>query len=292
MLKPITQLMTDESEGGIFRFTFYCDVCGSAKQSHPFISETEGYDKLVASAERDREHSDAYERANREMIRSFNRCPLCMRFVCDDCFNLLEDKYLCSKCNAEAEQRNMSKHGELEQTGKRKHRELYFAVAACFVLVLGGIGILPYTIVKSDKDLTVIDIANDPVPLAAFTGLDVKTESYVGGAEILKGPGFLIPRIESAVIPAETTDVQLLLFNPMENEYDLMFEITLNGEALYSSGRIEPGMCVEDITLTRGLAQGEYKAVMTIRANDPESFAETSSANSEFTLIAKQKGVN
>jgi len=102
MLKPITQKMTDESEDDVFRFTFYCDICGSAKQSHPFISETEGYGILVDPAQRDREHGDAYERANREMIRSFNRCPVCMRFVCDDCFYLFDDKYLCKECNAAA----------------------------------------------------------------------------------------------------------------------------------------------------------------------------------------------
>jgi len=100
MLKPVTQKMTDESEGGVYRFTFYCDICGSPKQSHPFISETEGYGILVDPAEREKEHNDAYERANREMIRSFNRCPVCMRFVCDDCFYLLDDKYLCKECNA------------------------------------------------------------------------------------------------------------------------------------------------------------------------------------------------
>jgi len=100
MLKPITQKMTDESEGGIFRFTFYCDVCGSAKQSHPYRSETAGYSTLADPAEREKEHNDAYERANREMIRSFNRCPVCKRLVCDDCFYLLDDKHLCKECNA------------------------------------------------------------------------------------------------------------------------------------------------------------------------------------------------
>ena len=112
MLKPITQKMTDESEDDVFRFTFYCDICGSAKQSHPFISETEGYGIPVDPAQRDREHDDAYERANREMIRSFNRCPVCMRFVCDDCFYLLDDKHLCKECNAAATCRETSTENE------------------------------------------------------------------------------------------------------------------------------------------------------------------------------------
>jgi len=120
MLKPITQKMTDESEDGVYRFTFYCDICGSAKQSHPFISETEGYGIRVPPAQRDREHGDAYERANREMIRSFNRCPVCTRFVCDDCFYLFDDKYLCKECNAAAVHHETSTENEHKHTGKRR----------------------------------------------------------------------------------------------------------------------------------------------------------------------------
>jgi len=164
--------MTDESEGGVFRFTFYCDVCGTAKQSPPFLSETEGNGIAVDPAERDREHNDAYERANREMIRSFNRCPVCLRFVCDDCFYLFDDKYMCKECNTEAArtqgktrggtQGGTQGDGSLVLSGntrepsprvpgrikKKKfheHRKKYFTVAACLVLILGWIGILALT---------------------------------------------------------------------------------------------------------------------------------------------------
>jgi len=98
MLKSVTQKMTDESEGGVYRFTFYCDVCEKPIQSHPIRSEHVGYEILVEQAEREKEHRDAYERANRESIRSFNRCPVCKRFVCDDCFCLLDDAYICKEC--------------------------------------------------------------------------------------------------------------------------------------------------------------------------------------------------
>jgi hypothetical protein len=44
------------------------------------------------------EHEAAYERANREAMMHFNRCPVCKRWVCDDCFLLLEDRDVCREC--------------------------------------------------------------------------------------------------------------------------------------------------------------------------------------------------
>ena len=95
MLKPITQKLTDESEGGAYRFTFYCDICGAPKQSDAYqsMSEvTQSPDKLEA------EHNAAYERANRAAMSLFNRCPVCKRYVCDKCFRILEDMDKCSDC--------------------------------------------------------------------------------------------------------------------------------------------------------------------------------------------------
>ena len=95
MLKPITQKMTDESEGGVYRFTFYCDICGQPRQSIPYYSDTKGCTDTHA---RETEHIAAYERANREAISWFNRCPICMRLVCDQCFRILDEMDMCNEC--------------------------------------------------------------------------------------------------------------------------------------------------------------------------------------------------
>ena len=256
MLKPITQRVTDESEGGVFRFTFYCDICGSAKQSPPYKSETEGY-------------NDAYERANREMIRSFNRCPVCMRFVCDDCFYLVDDKYICKECNAAALRVT---GGNVKKKRLRERGKPYFAVVACLVLFLGGIGIL--TGDKPGGGDGPIDIASHPVPLAAFE-------------EVIEGPGYLMPRIDSAVIPAGTTGVELLLFNPAANECDLAFEIVLDGETLYKSGPVAPGMCIENVALDETLGAGEHRAVLIVSAYGQKNNDEMDGASMEITITAE-----
>ena len=99
MLRPITRKMTDESGGGTYRFTFYCDVCGKPYQSP-------AYDSTVVTVPDRRaqeiEYNDAYERANNEVLKNFNRCPACQRVVCDECFNILEDMDICRVCSAPA----------------------------------------------------------------------------------------------------------------------------------------------------------------------------------------------
>ena len=95
MLKPVTQKMTDESEGGVYSFTFYCDICGSPKQSVPYQSDGKGGED---PDERENEHKVAYERVNTEAIRWFNRCPVCGRLVCDQCFRILDEMDMCKEC--------------------------------------------------------------------------------------------------------------------------------------------------------------------------------------------------
>ena len=97
MLRPITQKFTDESEGEEYRFTFYCDICGHPRQSIPYRSDTEGH---LDPRARENDHIAAYERANHEAISWFNRCPVCKRLVCDQCFRILDEMDMCKECAA------------------------------------------------------------------------------------------------------------------------------------------------------------------------------------------------
>ena len=97
MLRPITQKMTDESEGGIYRFTFYCDNCGAPRQSEAYQSISE---EALSPEKREIEHNDAYERANHAAMSWFNRCPGCKRYVCDYCYRVLDNMDLCDECAA------------------------------------------------------------------------------------------------------------------------------------------------------------------------------------------------
>ena len=99
MLEPVTKTMTDDSTETVFRFTFYCDLCGKPWSSVPVSGMPEkGCGIGKRSLERCAEHDAAYERANLEAIQHFNRCPKCKRWVCNDCFLLLHDGDVCRKC--------------------------------------------------------------------------------------------------------------------------------------------------------------------------------------------------
>ena len=101
MLKPVTKKITDESADGIYRFTFYCDICDKPYQSVPYHSET----GKVTSDTRETEYIAAYERANRDAIKNYNRCPVCDKIVCDDCFRFVYESDMCKECAALREEK-------------------------------------------------------------------------------------------------------------------------------------------------------------------------------------------
>ena len=110
MLKPITQKVLDESEEGVYRFTFYCDICESPWHSVSYYSDTE---ENPDEQTRELEHTAAYERANREALSWFNRCPVCRRVVCDKCFRILDETDMCAECAECIEATEVKKTGEL-----------------------------------------------------------------------------------------------------------------------------------------------------------------------------------
>lgn len=99
MLEPVTKKMTDRSTGTVFQFAFHCDLCGKPWSSAPVASlPAKGWGIGRRRSDRQAEHDAAYERANLEAMQHFNRCPACKRWVCDDCFLLLDEGDLCKEC--------------------------------------------------------------------------------------------------------------------------------------------------------------------------------------------------
>lgn len=103
MLPPITKEMIDYSTNLLFEFSFHCDVCRKEWRSTPipFSKKAEDLDQSTCALLWQVEHDSAYERANQEAIRHFNRCPRCGKMVCNDCFILDADpkgEDLCIEC--------------------------------------------------------------------------------------------------------------------------------------------------------------------------------------------------
>ena len=159
MLQAFTRNYQDNSTEAGFQFTFYCDVCNDGFKSSFMESSTYKKNKgsrilgqgiglaggllggkmrdLAYTAERggdilserfdgrspdwQKEHEQAFMRAQNEAKANFRRCPNCNSYVCDSCWN--EDTGLCTKCSprqevyvaqahAKAMQRNIDQAGE------------------------------------------------------------------------------------------------------------------------------------------------------------------------------------
>ncbi len=134
MLQEFTRNHENNSTEAGFQFTFYCDICQDGYKSSFIESETykkgkglrwlaqgasilgnfvggragtigniaqRGTDILSErfegkSPEWQKEHEQAFMRAQNEAKQHFHRCPSCNHYVCDNCQN--EDEGLCVSC--------------------------------------------------------------------------------------------------------------------------------------------------------------------------------------------------
>lgn len=96
MLSPLTRRMEDHSTAACFSFSFYCDICGKEWRSGPvpFVGREKdaSLDDKVTQLIWQSQHAAAYERANQEAIFWHNRCQICSKWVCQDCFCVREDE--------------------------------------------------------------------------------------------------------------------------------------------------------------------------------------------------------
>lgn len=102
MLPAFTQKCTDQSTEDEFTFTFYCDICAKPWKSVPISFSSKQKSSFwkrfldISSTSWTAEYKDAFDRANREAMFHFNRCPICKKWVCDDHFS--EEENICSNC--------------------------------------------------------------------------------------------------------------------------------------------------------------------------------------------------
>lgn len=108
MIIPTSALSTrrhaDRSTMEGFSFGFYCDACGREWESARYAFNSGGLaapmDPAVYQILWNDQHKAAYERARRDASFAFNRCPVCGRWVCKECFYLSETGVsdICKSC--------------------------------------------------------------------------------------------------------------------------------------------------------------------------------------------------
>ena len=104
MSLPLTRQATDNSGEKNFTFSFFCDTCGREWKSQEKLFMEGGFTGIKHEGTRkmlwEREHQAAFEQANLEAHMHFNCCPLCGKWVCDDCFRAEEVRHggVCKNC--------------------------------------------------------------------------------------------------------------------------------------------------------------------------------------------------
>ena len=89
--------------------------------------------------------------------------------------------------------------------------------------------------------------------------------------------------------PSGTAEGQAYIDNISANHYNMTVQIVLDdtGETVYQSGGIRPGQYIENITLSKALPKGSYKATAIFTAHDPEDQSEIGQAAAEVLLTVE-----
>lgn len=186
----------------------------------------------------------------------------------------------------------MENIAENNQKQKKTNMKLFIAIISLLLAVL--IGTIAFFVIRGgqaqpDRDSGGVGYVVDP---NAGKFVEQTTEA----AE--QKPGVAIPGWGSITIPPMTTELTNMVnfYNPDANKYlyYLTFEIRLPDdseqgyEVLYSSQLVPPGECIQSITLSRGLPEGEYDAVIHVQPfTMGESRTPTNNADMNTTLIVK-----
>lgn len=104
-----------------------------------------------------------------------------------------------------------------------------------------------------------------------------------------KQEGIKIPGYKQMVVEAGTVDVSVNLVNPEGNPCYFVIKIVLTdtGEQIYESKLIEPGKGLYNISLTRPLAKGSYKAQIQYEPYDLNTKTRLNGAVINFDLLAR-----
>ncbi len=102
-------------------------------------------------------------------------------------------------------------------------------------------------------------------------------------------PGIEIPGYSIIPIAANTTDVEIDLYNPDGNDvyFQISFFLKDSGELLYESKLIQPGQHLYNISLTQPLAPGDYDVTIQYATFSTDgSFSPRNGANVDCVIRA------
>ena len=171
------------------------------------------------------------------------------------------------------------------EKNKEKEKKKRIIVIVLAVVVVALAVILIFTLSKEpESSNTNPQDTNSDFIIDPNAGDGVTVTETPQKADSIKIPGY-----PSITIAANTPNVTMALLNPEENPCYFKFEIVLKdtGETIYESQFVPPGKTITDVTLTRGLSEGEHPATIKISTVALDQKTPLNGANVETVLIAK-----
>ena len=104
MKQLLKDALKDESGTESFVFSLNCSECGknwkstASRFSKAGVEPQNAAKQTIYQALYQRELQQAREQAVAEAVHHFNRCPLCGRLICNNCFLICEDLDMCRSC--------------------------------------------------------------------------------------------------------------------------------------------------------------------------------------------------
>ena len=171
------------------------------------------------------------------------------------------------------------------EKNKEKEKKKRIIVIVLAVVVVALAVILIFTLSKEpESSNTNPQDTNSDFIIDPNAGDGVTVTETPQKADSIKIPGY-----PSITIAANTPNVTMALLNPEGNPCYFKFEIVLKDtdETIYESQFVPPGKTITDVTLTRGLSEGEHPATIKISTVALDQKTPLNGANVETVLIAK-----
>lgn len=155
------------------------------------------------------------------------------------------------------------------------------------VVILILVGVIAWLLLRPQEQPAGLTRAAD----AQLGQLEGKTEEQIVEElnRIVEEGMFNISINTQISFPNGTAEGQAYIDNISANHYNMTVQIVLDdtGETVYQSGGIRPGQYIENITLSKALPKGSYKATAIFTAHDPEDQSEVGQAAAEVLLTVE-----
>lgn len=190
---------------------------------------------------------------------------------------------------------NLPDSSQLKNSKKKWWLKILSVSVPAVVITLGVSNLLdnPFSDYPiSDSNQTSVSDVSDDIPQ-----IDPNAGEYVEPtADNIASKGVSVPGWQSLDIPENQKEVAVDFYNPESNTglYQLTFELRLPDESeqgyevLYKSGLIDPGLHIQNITLSHELEAGIYDAVIHVQPYCMDELkTPTNNADMQTQLIVK-----